>query len=705
MSSALDVLRVALALALPTAAVTPPAAPLGVRVTPVYSASRVMRIVWAHAGDAQSYNLHRGVDGTTVTLLMSVPPPSGGDVVEVVDAAVSPGHTYTYVVEACNPAGCKAATARRNAVSIVWPVTGSHEILHGFNEPIGWAGLGDGTQPRVGFHNGVDINKTTANPANGNDVVAPRGGTVRSMQTGAPGTIDNGAVEISVDMGGGVHEHDSFNHLATGSLFTTLTVGAVVEPGQKLGVIGTKYFGSGNFADHTHFSIGSSLSPARTTVYHPLLLFETAADRDPQGKAPSLCDDNADGKSVVYRTLPSRAAVNYDVVTTPLKGDVEVQVEICDEQGTSPRQAPIDLGYWIEGPMPESAQHDDVKSAAKPYRLYDFRLDYYGAVPATSCALVSDTATIANAGCPTLGCDMRHPSGCASAVLREGTIPFPWPSLHHFIITHAGDETGARNTMAATEFWRTAATDDGALPTSLNANFADRPVTTRATRARFPDGEYQIHVVASDLEHPNVDVKLPVTRLENFAPFLREVQVALDADGNTGTGRPGTPGCETLLYHFQHTHRQPYPRPEDVKHSSVATTLGRADQRLCAVLRFSEPVSGVSVDLLRDRGTGALVPGSAFGGALSKTHQTDDTWSGFVVLSPDQSGDSDASAAGDEHDVALHVQAMDRRDATGAMRGLDANDDGVPDAAGDASHVVVRLDLSVPTAVLDVFKP
>jgi hypothetical protein len=703
--SALEAVRLALVLALPAASVTPPTAPPNPQVVPVYSTPRQMRIRFRENGTAQTYNLLKQVGAGASTLFQTFAATTSGHLVEVFDFAVVSGESYTYVIEACNAAGCVRTPGLRNSPTIRWPVTNSHEILHGFNEPIGWAGLGDGSRPPVGFHNGVDINKTTTNPATGNDVVAPRGGVVRVTQTGAPGTTDNGAVFIRVEVGDGVVEIDSFNHLATGALFTTLTVGAVVEPGQKLGVIGTQWFGAGNFADHTHFSIASSQNPARTTIRHPLRLFESGADRDPMGKAPALCDDNADGSSVLYRVHPGGAPIAHNPVTTPIRGDIDVEVEVCDEQGTSPRQAPIDLGYWIEGPLPDSEQHDDVKSAARPYRLYDFRDAYYGAAPPTACTLVSDVSDLTNAGCPTVGCGAESPGGCAGSVLQEGSTPFPWPSLHYFIVTHAGDEVGARTSIATTEFWRTAATDDGAPATAPDANFAARPVTARATQARFPDGEYQIHVVASDLEHANVDLKLPVTRLENFAPFLKEVVVALDADGNAGSGRPGTPGCEALVYHFQHTHRQAYPRPQDVRHTSVPTTIARAGQKLCALLRFSEPVSGVSVDLVRERGGGSAVPASGFTGTLAKTHQTDDTWSGFVTLPEDATGESNASAGSDERDVALRVLALDRRDAAGAMRGLDADDDGAPDPAGDLNHVVVKLDLSVPTITLDVIKP
>jgi len=476
----------------------------------------------------------------------------------------------------------------------------------------------------------------------------------------------------------------------------------VIAPGQRIGSVGTLLFRAGDQADHVHYQLGSSTSPLRINIRHNLQVFDDAADRDPGGTPPALCDENMDGKSVFYRTRPAGSVIAYDAATTPILGDIDVEAEVCDQQGTNPRQAPIDLGYWIEGPLPDTEQLDDVKSAAHPYRLYDFRTDYYGALPTTDCKLLADIATVANAGCaPITDCTTRPT--CTTSVIKEGTVRYPYPVLHHFVVTHAGDEVGGKASISAAQFWRTAAKDDGTPATDANANFHDRPVTTKATEARFPDGDYKIHVVASDLVHPNVNLELPVTRLENFAPFVKEVAVGLDADGSAGSGQPGLPGCEVPVYHYLHTPRQPYPRLEDVVLTNVDTTVARSGQTLCVKLRFSEPMSSVATDLVRDRGAGGVA--ATLTGAKSKTYQTDDTWIGSVVLPTDLTDPHAVPGLSDEHDLALRITARDRRNAAGVMRLLDANSDGVPDAGGDLNHVVLKADANPATATLEVIKP
>jgi hypothetical protein len=179
--------------------------------------------------------------------------------------------------------------------------------------------------------------------------------------------------------------------------------------------------------------------------------------------------------------------------------------------------------------------------------------------------------------------------------------------------------------------------------------------------------------------------------------------VGLDADGSASSGLVGLPGCEVLVYHYKHTHRQPYPRPEDVVLSTVATTLARSGQTLCVKLRFSEPMTSVTTELMRDRGAGALV--ATFAGTRANTYQIDDTWNGSLVLPPDVSTPSGDPGLIDERDFALRITARDRRNAAGAMRLLDANSDGVPDAGGDVNHVVLKADMMPPTATHGVIKP
>jgi hypothetical protein len=168
-----------------------------------------------------------------------------------------------------------------------------------------------------------------------------------------------------------------------------------------------------------------------------------------------------------------------------LYGDVDVEPEVMDEQGADPRQAPIDLGYWIEGPLPDSEQFDDVKGEVHPYRLYDFRVEYFGGIPTTSpktppapCDAVADIADDANAGCRGLANCFDEPNvsiDTCNSVVTEGFAFWVFPILHHFIVTHAKGETGRARTSIETS--------SGAPPPRTTASRrARRTPTTRAAR-------------------------------------------------------------------------------------------------------------------------------------------------------------------------------------------------------------------------------
>ncbi|MGH7895021.1 MAG: hypothetical protein ACREQL_10145 [Candidatus Binatia bacterium] len=700
--------RTALALAGTLAAAAPalalPLAPREIWVVPVYSTPLGIRISWIERGGAAYYDIRRSIDDGPETPLVTI---SGGDaenLVRYLDAPAVATSTYKYSVEIHDATGSVTMGPYTTSPKVVWPIVGGHEVMQGWNEVIAWGA------PVTGFHTGLDLNNTSTDVTAGNVIVAPRGGFVNDIQI--TGELDNGAIGIGVDVGDRI-DYDTFNHIATTGPNAPMVVrGEIVEPGQPIAHIGTINAFPGNFAKHVHF-VMSERNPKpddeQRVPANPLSFFTDPDDRDPLGKPPLLFDENGDGKLVLFRNHSTGGLIAYNLATTPLRGDVDVEPEVVDEQGTNPRQAPIDLGYWIEGPLPDAEQLDDVKSAAHPYRLYNFRVEYFGGTVANPaplpCNHVSDIADVANAGCAGLQDCFEEPLGtCNSFIKEDGTNPWPYPVLHHFIVTHAKGETGARADVDHNQFWRTAAKDDGAPAGSTHANYADQPTTNKAWEARFPDGDYTIHVVASDLVHENVDLKLPSARIENFAPFVKELMFARDLDGNPASGLPGFPGCELLARHYRHTHRQPLLRAEDLLVSTGIETMARSGHKVCVKLRFSEPVTNVMVDLVTQRGAGVPITGSAFTGAAAKTYQDNDTWSGTLLVPPDPTGASDGTLGSDENDVALRIRATDRRDAAGIVRNLDADGDGVADPA-DLNHVVLRLDTSPPSAILDVVKP
>lgn len=701
-----------------------PALPRPLHVVPVYGTPLGIRLSWTKAG-VRNYNIFRTVDGGPGQHLALIPGGPAGERVDYLDASLVATSLYAYRVQACDATGCVDSPTIITSPRVVWPIGAGHGVLHGFNEVIAWAGVGDDGLVATGYHMGLDLEKNTpAGLPTGDDVLAPRGGVVVDVRLAE---VDNGSIAVRVDLGSGRFEHDSFNHIATlGANAPPVAVGDVVVPGQKIAQIGTLNTFAGNFAKHVHHMNERIPVPSgqQRAIRNPLTTFTDPADRDPLGKAPLLLDENRDGRAVLFRVHRDDgrgAFIPYDFATAPLHGDVDVEAEVVDEQGVDPRQAPIDLGYWIEGPLPDAEQLDDVKSAAHPYRLYDFRVEYFGGIarglPATPCNLVSDIDDAANAGCRGLtDCTVRPLISfvtCASTI-AEGATSFPFPVLHHFVVTHAKGETGARADVDRTQFWRTAARDDAGPAGSTHANYAGQPTTTKAWEARFPDGDYTIHVVASDLVHPNVDLPIrdarlppgtaPGIRLENFTPFVTEILVGQDIDGLSSTTIPGLAGCESQIYEYRHEHRRAYPIPARLvaARTAAAQTPVRSGARVCVRVRFSEPMSSASVELVRDRGAGPVI--GAFAGTLIETHQADDTWLGTVTLPPDPSGASDSSLASDEKDVAVRVSAADRRDAGGAMRLLDADGDGSGDVGGDANHLV-KIDVSPPTKVLQVRKP
>lgn len=701
--------------------------PYDVKVVPVYSIPPGVRLSWIETGGVKNYEISRSIDGVPgVERIATIPGGANGHKVDHLDKNLDADLMYTYRIQVCPLTGsCFNLDDSTTSPRVVWPISGGREVVQNYNEVVGWQGIGEapaGEQTATGFHMGVDLQKTTPAGEEGDDVLAPRGGVVVPPNLSVR---DDGSIAIKVDVGGGHFEYDSFNHIATGpGDQPPVAAGDVVQPGQKIAEIGTLNGFPGNFAKHVHFmSERNPIPPGQQRIIrHPLSTFTEQDDRDPGGTPPALFDENKDGKIVLFRDHGAGTLINYDYATTPLHGDVDVAVEVMDEQGGSdPRVAPLDLGYWIEGPLPPAEQLDDVKSATHAYRLFDFRVEYFGGIPGSvprvPCEKVADITDAANAGCRGMT-DPSHcvtrPPGLCSSVIKEGTVNWAWPVLHHYIVTHAKGETGAHADVDALQYWRTAAKDDGAPVVSTHANYAGLPTTTKAWEARFPDGDYTIHVLASDfvtsINLPIRDNRFPPgpapgIRLENFAPFVKEIVIARDADGLSATSAMGLPGCEDVLHHYRHTPPHHYPRPQDLKVSELATTIVRSGQKLCTKILFSEPVGSVTVDLVRDRGTGAAVAASGFTGTPSKTHNADDTWTGSVTLPVDASGNSDGGPASDEHDVAIRIQASDRRDAFGAMRPLDRDGDGSGDAGGDVNHVFGRLDLSPPTATINVDNP
>jgi hypothetical protein len=709
--------------ALPTC--PPPVAPT-LWAAPRYGAAPAILVNWTAQPLVVSYELWRVANGVTLTRIAT----PGPAVTSYQDNAVDTASTYQYEIRAClgAPPVCTPFGTFTTSVTVAWPISGGHEVLHGFNEIIGWAGIRSAVpQIAAGYHDGVDLNKTTIEPFSGDDVRAPRGGVVDTIIDSA--VADDSFVSVKVDvgvdaLGNPMYEWDGFNHIANdGSHDRVVCMGDFVAPGTKLAQVGTRHF-DGDFTDHVHSMVTTVAAVGQTSARHFLTIFTDPADRDPQGLAPTLFDENDDGKVVLFRDHNDPVLTNYldyDHDAKPLSGDLDIEVEVTDQQGTNPRQAPIRLKYWIEGPLPAAEASDDVKSTAHPYWLYDFQTNYFGAGTPTNCMFLADIQDAANSGCKGLNDCVNNPmnSGAAcNSVITEGilsTTYFPWPVLHHFIITDTKGENGARTNTDGTQYWRTKAMEDGGNVEATTANYAGMPLASKPSDARFPDGDYDIHVLASDLVHADVDLvsvmfngttPLQHVRLENYTPFIKEIDVYDDADGNPTTQVDADhPGCERQLYKYKHTNPNPYPGANyltQAQSESFATAL----HTICVRIRFSEQMDatwpGFRVELDPQGDAGA--PPIPFVGTFSKTYTLNDTWKGTVVVPVDASGNSDASLTDHTLDAVIRVMAQDLKDRDGNQRGLDADADGTAEVnSADVNHMI-KLDAKRPVTSIGVRK-
>ncbi len=675
----------------------PPACPkpgIVVTATPVYSVTPSINVKWDDQASETSYEVWK-VTGVGTPVKVST---LAANTTLWNDSAVDTVSTYNYNVLACTGAVCNSIGSFTTSVNTTFPVPAG-EILHGFNEVISWAGVRGGDGVTSGYHDGVDINRSTVGAAAGDDVLAPRGGTITLIDSA---TIDDSFIAVKVDMGGGIFEFDSFNHTANDvGNDRVVCPNEVVVPGQKMAQIGIRRF-TGSFTDHVH-SMVTTPTAFGISDRHFLTVFSNNSERDPGSNAPSLFDENADGKTVLFRDHNEATKTKYldydhtkpfPLRLMPLSGDIDIHVEVTDQQGTDPRQAPLRLNYWIEGPIDNAVDYDDVMKAATPYKFHDFENSYLGAGTALDCTLMVDIQNAANSGCQGLTtaahCTAFPGTACNSVIKEGATTPFPWPILHHFIVTHAKD--GVTPAVDATMYWRTKAKEDNSGATLIDANFAGKPEATKGSEARFPDGEYTLHFLASDLVNSNVDLTIKNVRLENYAPFIKELIIYQDRDGNSGTQFDADyPGCELKLYEFTHKNPESYVL---IKNGAFAG----ATQTICIKLRFSEgmdaswPSFDVSLDL---SGPGGAAP-IAFAGSFSKTYNKDDTWKGTVSFPIDASGGSDSS------DSVISITARDLADRMGNFRGLDANDNGTGEADSNDSRHKIPTDARAPTARLQV---
>jgi hypothetical protein len=602
----------------------------------------------------------------------------------------------------------------------------------------------------TGYHEGVDMNRSQVAGAR-TKVLAPATGIINRRH--GDGSKDQGylSFQLAVDYDPAsldlVWEQLGFSHLATATVSggsghgipAELVRGRWIRPGDFIADIGDKGF-SGILSDHTHVGLEKGATERDSRPF--LALYQQDQYRDPKLTPPDFIDENEDGKVVLFRdrSIPNfwdvgatedPSYIDYDESNSPiLSGDIAIHVEVMDEQGTDPRIAPNRVGYWIEGPREAETDDDDVRSSENPYVLFDFgpRADldgdayFFGGKPVleppVACWDIADVSDIANAGCPLGGpayCQQSRPGdACPVNVLFDppgSNKVYGYPILHHFIVTNARDSSGRPASVDRQQHWRTNAKEGDSGSLAFDANYAGKTRATKATEARFPDGEYKLGVYMADMVHEETRLA-PASaraaapdlamRLENFAPIIEEADIYQDADFEPTESALWLRSCEKPLYQYE------YPGPINAYPGARHLSASRRERidlsggcRICVRIRFSEGMdsaAGQSSFTMWADGTdlGAL---PLLDGSWSTKYSTDDEWIGSYALgcSP---GDFSIEEQVQSRLTALSlwVRAHDLEDDEGDERGLDIADNGAGRIdATDAHHRYV-LDEEAPTA-------
>ena len=424
------------------------------------------------------------------------------------------------------------ATAVAQTDDPVWPMAnGSHDILHSFQNPFGFA---------LYFHEGLDIR------GNRDRVVAVRSGTVRYVNQGNVG----GTLVVEVQTERGV-EADSYLHVILGPW----RYGDSIEAGDVVGIVSDQYFFSA-VQHHVHVNRfrdyfgGTGYIFGLTNMLHPLALFGRDENRDPQVLPALPQDANEDGWVFgVTRAGDNRKQIQYAF------GPVDLMVEATDRQTSTYyfNQGILGIGYWIE----PRARGDRVAGPEAPYRLMRFDDEwrashYYPDVLVPSMLLTRKTVAFGNT--------------------NTG-----WTMLATYIVTNTSGTDGLASGVDSAEFWRT----DARVGTGSQANGRDALSARVNGEARFPDGRYIVHALTEDLRQENE--RLFNVHIDNFRPYVEAVRVQRHDLGRVlYDARWNFDAARRLLRYENQTH--PIARPN-----------GTADDGILIEIEFSEAMSAAAI--------------------------------------------------------------------------------------------------------------
>lgn len=659
----------------PPPPVSPPA---NVRALARYGPAPSITVTWAAgAGGAPavSYEVQRSaIPGGAFAAVATINLPAA---LSHADSAITTADDYLYQVVAIDAAGNRSppSVPRRMNIRTVWPTPTTHQILHNFDETIGTAAVGGPAVNIVtGFHAGVDIQKSGAS----NEIVAPRSGVLQGV---GGASQDDYGVNVAVDVGGGRQEVDTFNHLWGNGAFQAVGqwAGAAGDPvfaGQRLGYIGLVHF-AGDVQDHTHFGV---FNPTLWEHFdqHTLSYFPNAADRDPNGRPPAI-DRRAGPGATPWFYFLDQSTGAATASNTVVGGSVDIAVRLNDAMGTNPGNMPAWAGYWIEGLRPAAPEGDldNVRGPASPYLLFDHRSWFFGTCPGAAPVYRWQTVV-----------DPAQDLGNGNTIAT-----YNWDNFKHYLLTNCKGTRGDPAELDPAGCWNTNAKDDGTDEFSASANYAGKATTTRAHEARFPDGQYRIHVVLGDLVHAASE-SLPLVRLENFAPIVTGVEAWQDADGKDDTPKEGPhKGFERRVYAWKWQRGDGIPAdPLKPSGDVEKAEAGKEARPIWIWIKFSEGMDSgwgdTRLDLDPEGKDAGHAPVSA-GWSWETTDTSNDTWTATYPLKKEDVIDP-AGTDKDELDLVLSIKARDPADAAGASRGLDKNWDGTPEADSiDNRHTLV----------------
>jgi len=372
--------------------------------------------------------------------------------------------------------------APASAQEPVWPLSnGTHEVLHSFQNPFAFF---------LYFHEGVDLRGSL------DDVVAVRSGTVRYVNQGDAG----GSLVVEVQTSGGV-EADSYLHV----ILDPWLVNDTIQAGDRVGVVQDSYF-STPLQDHVHvnrfdgYAGGNGYVTGRTNMIHPLALFATDPERDPQQNAAGPHDANEDGR--VFHVAPN----NQPTTVLPYAyRSVELVLEADDRLSSSLywNQGLMGIGYWVEA----LSGGEDVASALTPYRL--LRFDDAWRASAADCDLLVDDVMVTG----------------TTWQVRQGPDTTGWTMYAAYRLTETSGFQGLASAISNTQAWVT-----DARIGSGSGNGTGAVLAREISEARFPDGRVRVHALCEDLVSQSESTHEVV--VDNFRPYLRSLRVV---DAGTAT--------------------------------------------------------------------------------------------------------------------------------------------------------------------------